>query len=86
MAPVEKGKKVTARLLARADDSAETTCLTNKATLLGSIEELTDDAVDRLLAASDADRPYLLKIAEREVSAYVARARAITADARACRD
>jgi hypothetical protein len=84
MAPVEAGQRVTARLLKRADGAEQAACLTNKATLLGSIEKLTDDAVDRVLAAADADRPYLLKVAERDVGTYVSRALSITADARAC--
>src|SRR5215203_1708137 len=62
MAPVEAGQRVTERLLKRADDATEEACLTNKATLLGSIEKLTDEAVDRMYAAVDADRPYLLKV------------------------
>jgi hypothetical protein len=86
MAPVEAGQRVTERLLKRADDETEAACLTNKATLLGSIEKLTDEAVDRVLAAADADRPYLLKVAEKDVGTYVSRALTLTADARACAD
>ena len=84
MAPVENGRRVTERLLKRADDSTEEACLANKATLLGSIEKLTDEAVDRVLAAADADRPHLLKVAEDDVGTYVSRALTLTADARAC--
>ena len=84
MAPVVTGQRVTERLLKRADDETEAACLTNKATLLGSIEKLTDEAVDRMLAAADADRPYLLKVAETDVTTYVSRALTLTADARAC--
>ncbi len=84
MAPVRAGQRLTARLLERADDRDEAACLTNKATLLGSIETLTDEAVDRVLAAADADRPYLLKVAEDDVGTYVSRALTLTADARAC--
>jgi hypothetical protein len=86
MAPVENGRRVTERLLKRADDGAEEACLANKATLLGSIEQLTDEAVDRVLAAADADRPHLLKIAEKDVGTYMSRALTLTADARACRN
>ena len=86
MAPVENGRRITERLLKRADDETEAACLTNKATLLGSIEKLTDEAVHRVLAAADADRPYLLKVAEDDVGSYVSRALTLTADARACRN
>ena len=86
MAPVEAGQRITERLLKRADDETEAACLTNKATLLGSIEKLTDEAVDRVLAAADADRPYLLKVAEKDVGTYVSRALTLTADARACKN
>src|SRR6185503_4315654 len=64
MASVETGQRITERLLKRADDDVESACLTNKATLLDSISKLTDEAVDRMFAAVDADRPYLLKVAE----------------------
>ena len=84
MAPVAAGQRVTERLLKRADDETEAACLTNKATLLGSIEKLTDEAVDRMFAAVDADRPYLLKVAELDVATYVSHALTLTADARAC--
>jgi hypothetical protein len=84
MAAVQDGQRLTERMLKRADDRDVATCLSNKATLLGSIETLTDGAVDRILAAVDADRPYLLKVAEDDVAVYVSRARTITADARAC--
>jgi hypothetical protein len=84
MASVQTGQRVTERLLKRADDQTEAACLTNKATLLGSIEKLTDEAVDRMFAAVDADRPYLLKVAERDVATYVSHALTLTADARAC--
>ena len=84
MAPVVTGRRVAERLLKRADDETEAACLTNKATLLGSIETLTDEAVDRVLAAADADRPHLLKVAETDVGTYVSRALTLTADARAC--
>jgi len=84
MAPIATGQRVTERLLKRADDDTETACLTNKATLLGSIEKLTDEAVDRVLAAADADRPYLMKVAQTDVVTYVSRALTLTADARAC--
>ena len=84
MASVQTGQRVTERLLKRADDETEAACLTNKATLLGSIEKLTDEAVDRMFAAVDADRPYLLKVAETDVTTYVSRALTLTADARAC--
>ena len=77
-------QRVTERLLKRADDETEAACLTNKATLLGSIEKLTDEAVDRMFAAVDADRPYLLKVAELDVATYVSHALTLTADARAC--
>jgi hypothetical protein len=86
LAPVEAGRRVAERLMKRADDGDEEACLANKVTLLGSIEKLTDDAVGRVLAAADADRPYLLKVAEKDVGTYVSRALTITADARACRD
>jgi len=84
MASVQTGQRVTERLLKRADDATEAACLTNKATLLGSIEKLTDEAVDRMFAAVDADRPYLLKVAEMDVATYVSHALTLTADARAC--
>ena len=84
MASVQTGQRVTERLLKRADDETEAACLTNKATLLGSIEKLTDDAVDRVLAAAEADRPYLMKVAQTDVVTYVSRALTLTADARAC--
>jgi len=84
MASVETGQRVTERLLKRADDDVESACLTNKATLLDSISKLTDEAVDRMFAAVDADRPYLLKVAETDVATYVSHALTLTADARAC--
>jgi len=84
MASVETGQRITERLLKRADDDVESACLTNKATLLDSISKLTDEAVDRMFAAVDADRPYLLKVAETDVATYVSHALTLTADARAC--
>ena len=86
MAAVETGQRVTERLLKHADDKAEATCLTNKATLLGSVSTLTDEAVDRMLAAADADRPYLMKVAQQDIGTYVSHALTLTADARACRN
>jgi len=86
MASVETGQRITERLLKRADDDVESACLTNKATLLDSISKLTDEAVDRMFAAVDADRPYLLKVAETDVATYVSHALTLTADARACRN